>query len=67
MGKARVNYLLRIAGSPDDAQDVSQEAFLKAYQTWRGWTIRRGLDRGCTGLRTTKRSARSGGGARRRI
>lgn len=27
------NYLLRIVGSPDDAQDVSQEAFLKAYQS----------------------------------
>jgi RNA polymerase sigma-70 factor, ECF subfamily len=26
------NYLLRIAGSPDDAMDISQEAFLKAYQ-----------------------------------
>jgi RNA polymerase sigma-70 factor, ECF subfamily len=27
------NYLLRIVGSPDDALDVSQEAFLKAYQS----------------------------------
>lgn len=27
------NYLLRIVGSPDDAMDVSQEAFLKAYQS----------------------------------
>ena len=27
------NYLLRITGSPDDAMDASQEAFLKAYQS----------------------------------
>ena len=26
------NYLLRITGSPDDALDLSQDAFLKAYQ-----------------------------------
>jgi RNA polymerase sigma-70 factor, ECF subfamily len=26
------NYLLKITGSPDDALDLSQDAFLKAYQ-----------------------------------
>jgi len=26
------NYLLRITGSPEDSMDLSQEAFLKAYQ-----------------------------------
>jgi len=26
------NYLLRLTGSPDDALDLSQDAFLKAYQ-----------------------------------
>lgn len=26
------NYLLRMTGSPDDAMDLSQDAFLKAYQ-----------------------------------
>lgn len=29
------NYLLRLTGSPEDALDLSQEAFLKAYQNIR--------------------------------
>ncbi len=29
------NYLLRLCGSPDDALDLSQDAFLKAYQNIR--------------------------------
>jgi RNA polymerase sigma-70 factor, ECF subfamily len=29
------NYLLRITGRPEDAMDLSQEAFLKAYQNIR--------------------------------
>ena len=29
------NYLLRLTGSPDDAMDLSQDAFLKAYQNIR--------------------------------
>ena len=29
------NYLLRLTGSPDDALDLSQDAFLKAYQNIR--------------------------------
>jgi RNA polymerase sigma-70 factor (ECF subfamily) len=29
------NYLLRLTGSPDDALDLSQDSFLKAYQSIR--------------------------------
>ncbi len=35
------SYLLRMTGSPEDAEDVAQDAFLRVFRVWRSGRLRR--------------------------
>ena len=48
------NYLFKLLNRREDAQDIAQEVFLKAYQNLESWKTRVNSARGCFGLRITK-------------